>query len=412
MWETWRLILPKRTLASPNRVRTARRCALAALKRVLVNPTCGPTSPTCVLATPRDVLTTRRRVLTTRKRVLTTRKRVLTTRKRVLTTPRRALTTRKCLLATPAYALTTPRHALTTRKCLLLTPTDAPTTPRYALSTRKHALTTPNNALTTPKSLFIPPPFARWSCTPARSPPTRTVKTFVHLLQSAITSPGSNRHASAKPSLTAALARLMPRRSPACKQSSRPTRVNGHPCGSGRDFFMSTTRNVTVKGVELNLDMLLNGLASLFTTTNTIVVGGVAYTQKDFVKKVTDVVTPYKTRRDARTAFAQAQLSIAADEVATQKFVRAAKLAAVAVLGEDNPELAKLGFAPRRKATPQTSADKALKAERGRQTRQDRDTMGSRQKESVRAPELDQLTIGRSVATPASSPADPTKKAV
>lgn len=174
---------------------------------------------------------------------------------------------------------------------------------------------------------------------------------------------------------------------------------------------MSSNRNVTVKGFELGLDMLSGGIDALFVNQSTIVVGGVAYTKKELAAKLSDAVTPYKERRAARTLFNQKHLAVVEGYAAARKLARAVKIAALALLGEDNPELAKLGFKPRKTPKPPTGDELALRAARARRTREARGTLGSRQREKVHGAEIDQVTVG-DPATPASPTPDANRKAV
>ena len=173
---------------------------------------------------------------------------------------------------------------------------------------------------------------------------------------------------------------------------------------------MADNKDIVVKGLELQLDMIASGLPSLYQVTTPLVVDGVSYTQPDLVTKVQSFRTPYKGKRGAKQTLAQMQLEVDAVKEEAKKFVASLETTAASVLGATNPLLAQLGYKPKKKRKALTVEEKALAAAQGRVTRNQRQTLGSRQRAGIVAPPVDQIVINRDGTSKPVTPADTTKK--
>lgn len=144
------------------------------------------------------------------------------------------------------------------------------------------------------------------------------------------------------------------------------------------------TKNIAVKGLELQVDMMIQGIAALVPARSTVLIDGTSMTQPELLRAAQALQTSFKERRDLRSAFTQKQIEI--DETTTpsaKKMVAACKIMAATLLGASNPSLATFGFKPKRKPTPLTSEQKSQKAKRSRATREARHTLGPRQKLAI-----------------------------
>jgi hypothetical protein len=117
----------------------------------------------------------------------------------------------------------------------------------------------------------------------------------------------------------------------------------------------------------------------------TVVVNGTAMSAHELTLHLRKFDAFHKDIRRLRAELAKAYDALRKAKPEEREFLKAFKAGLVARYGEANPELAKFWVKPKRQPQPLTSEKKAQKAERIRQTRQARHTVGSRQRETIQA---------------------------
>ena len=156
---------------------------------------------------------------------------------------------------------------------------------------------------------------------------------------------------------------------------------------------------VVVRGLELAFDMLHSGVASLLSSSTSLVMGGKSVSQPDLLKAIEAACAPVKDERVAKAAYKKAVLARKERSREARKLVREVRAAIRVVLGEENPDLARFGIAPKSDPRPLTPEEKTLRAEKARRTRELRHTLGSRQKASIKAADVRSLAIGPDAGT-------------
>jgi hypothetical protein len=144
------------------------------------------------------------------------------------------------------------------------------------------------------------------------------------------------------------------------------------------------SKTITVKGVELHLDMLSAGLLQLFSPDATLEVGGKALKVSALLKDVDSRRVVYKTMRDLRNQLHARAQEKRVQGVDDQAFLNDVKIAVKGKLGRTNPDLPKVGFKAEHPRAKLTTEQKAVQAAKARATRAARHTLGSRQRESIR----------------------------
>lgn len=147
------------------------------------------------------------------------------------------------------------------------------------------------------------------------------------------------------------------------------------------------SKAVTVKGVELELDMIFTGLQQVFPPTTTFAAGGKNLALADLLKEVDARRTVYKTVRQLRGDLRAATQTKRDRRPEIEAFIKDVRIAATANLGRQNPELTKLGFPVEKPRHDLTAEEKASRAAKARATRAARHTMGARQKAGVHGDE-------------------------
>lgn len=171
-------------------------------------------------------------------------------------------------------------------------------------------------------------------------------------------------------------------------------------------------RDITVKGIELGIDMLVDGIATVIPGNATVNLDGKTMSQADALKAAQAIQAVYKARRDLRNALAAKNLEIVtATNDEARRFLNAAFHMAAATLGAQNHDLRKLGFKPKRPPTKLSAEEAARRAEKSRRTREARHTLGPRQKAQIHGAAPD-ASPAPAPATPAPSPADTNRRAV
>jgi hypothetical protein len=141
--------------------------------------------------------------------------------------------------------------------------------------------------------------------------------------------------------------------------------------------------NPVIKGPELVLDTALRGVETELGKGHTVVVSGTAMSAHELTLGLREYDDVYKNIRRIRGELAKAYDALRKAKPDEREFLKAFKAGLVARFGESNPELAKFGFKPKRQPQPLTSEEKAQRAEKNRQTRQARHTLGPRQREAI-----------------------------
>lgn len=154
------------------------------------------------------------------------------------------------------------------------------------------------------------------------------------------------------------------------------------------------TKNEThsISGTEKTLETFVDALKANVPAAAVINIDGVPYTQADLVKKAEEELAYFKSSQAAKDASKKATADLRQARPGIKRFVKSAKIGMKSYLGVDNPDIEKFGF--HLDKTGELSADKkAIRAEKARRTREARHTMGSRQKQSIHAPDVSSITI-------------------
>jgi hypothetical protein len=172
-------------------------------------------------------------------------------------------------------------------------------------------------------------------------------------------------------------------------------------------------KDVTVKGVELHLDMISEGLGQVFEDGTSFPMGGRSVPLQALQKDVDARRALYKRIREVRNELRRLTLEKRERQKETRSFLKTVKIAATALLGAGNPELTKLGYTVEKPRAQLTTDQKALAAERARATRAARHTLGPRQREAITG---DVATVAHAadkgtavVAEKPGAPAEPTR---
>ncbi|HZU99958.1 MAG TPA: hypothetical protein VFF73_24805 [Planctomycetota bacterium] len=163
-------------------------------------------------------------------------------------------------------------------------------------------------------------------------------------------------------------------------------------------------------GTERKLDLAVQGLQTAIPAGVTALsVGTVTYQIADLLTKAQGILKPWKDARAAHALLRAVSQSRAQDTTVARAFLADLKAALVVLLGRESQDLTKFGFKPQKTRRPLTSAEKVQRAAKANQTRQKRNTMGSRQKANLRSTGTPYVSIdptGKIEATP-TPPANP-----
>ena len=105
-------------------------------------------------------------------------------------------------------------------------------------------------------------------------------------------------------------------------------------------------RDFSPKGLEKNLELFKQGVATALPAGTTITVGGVTYGAADLEAKCADYLKPFADARDAEVAADQKRRSRNSLKPELRRFLADAKNAVRGTLGKGNPELSKFGMKP------------------------------------------------------------------
>jgi hypothetical protein len=184
--------------------------------------------------------------------------------------------------------------------------------------------------------------------------------------------------------------------------------------------------SIKVRGVTVDqlLVSLIAGVIAHFPSASSLVIDGVTYDKEALLQKLQEVNGPFKKAEDLRVQSSNAIKERDASEGAAATFAEKAALGLQYLFGSDANVMAAYGLTPpkaRRQLTPQEKVARAAKAA---ETRKLRNTMGSRQKQAVKATGEVEVTakVGSaatnatggngSTATPTASTATPANGAV
>jgi hypothetical protein len=168
-------------------------------------------------------------------------------------------------------------------------------------------------------------------------------------------------------------------------------------------------KDVTVKGVELHLDMIAEGLGQVFEDGTSFPMGGRSVPLQALQKDVDARRALYKRIRDVRNELRRLTLEKRERQKETRSFLKTVKIAATALLGAGNPELTKLGYTVEKPRTPLTTEQLSVAAEKARATRAARHTLGPRQREAIKGEVAHVADKGTAIVT--EKPGAPTDSA-
>ncbi|MEZ0229029.1 MAG: hypothetical protein ACAI25_10420 [Planctomycetota bacterium] len=139
------------------------------------------------------------------------------------------------------------------------------------------------------------------------------------------------------------------------------------------------------QGLELKVDKILKGIRAALPQGKTVDVDGKTYTVDELVKRLEPYGPIFSRPRELRAALrrAVADRRVAAPEVA--EFLTSLHAGLAGTLGRDNPVIEELGFPPRKTRRDETVEEKLRRVAKAQLTREERHTLGPRQKESLKA---------------------------
>ncbi len=168
-----------------------------------------------------------------------------------------------------------------------------------------------------------------------------------------------------------------------------------------------------VKGIELRLDTLITGLqAAAAKGITQLNVMGTPRPIADLLSSAQAAVKPWKDNRAARSVIHANVQNRASDTQVAKSLLDGVKAALVNMYGATSQELTTYGYKPKKARTKLTSSENVTAAAKRTLTRQERSTMGSRQKAGIQSTGTPVVTIGPDgtlIAPPASVAPAPAK---
>jgi len=147
-----------------------------------------------------------------------------------------------------------------------------------------------------------------------------------------------------------------------------------------------SNKQSTAGGVEHILDLASKAIPSAFPAGTVFQVNGAKYTSDELVAKLDSFQSYYggvrQKRADLRAVLEDRRRNIAPE---VRLFLPSLKQTLGSMLGVGSSDLEKFGFAPPKPRTPLTSEQLLARAAKSKVTRAKRQTLGSRQKQSLRA---------------------------
>ncbi len=145
------------------------------------------------------------------------------------------------------------------------------------------------------------------------------------------------------------------------------------------------------KGIELQYDTILAGLQALPATTQ-LTIQNTIYTPTSLGSVVNQNNAINKTVRALKLQWQQGVATRRGQKPADRKFIAAIRNAVIGLLGDENPDLVKFGFKPRKQHAA-TVQEKTLAVARGKETREARGTKGPRAKAAIQGDPPAQVTV-------------------
>jgi hypothetical protein len=162
-------------------------------------------------------------------------------------------------------------------------------------------------------------------------------------------------------------------------------------------FSMSKSRKVDFSlpsPREKKLATLVNGIETVFPSGATIVIEGTSYNQAAFLAKAQSFLNPEVAARQGHLALQKLVAAKDANAKPADLFYDQVKQALVPFVGSTNVDtLAAYGVAPRRKTSQATSAETVMRAAKANETRQARDTLGPKEKASIKGAVPTSVTV-------------------
>jgi len=152
---------------------------------------------------------------------------------------------------------------------------------------------------------------------------------------------------------------------------------------------------------EQHLATLADGLEKNLPPDKEVLVGGESVKAADLAKRVRERLALYRDARLARLAANQKAHERDEQHPGTRKLLRQVRTGLDGMFGDDNPELEKFGYQPKKQAAKPSYEEKVARHDKLIATRERNHTLGKRQKEALADGE----------ATPPSPPTPPPRTA-
>jgi hypothetical protein len=168
--------------------------------------------------------------------------------------------------------------------------------------------------------------------------------------------------------------------------------------------------NITTSPGSFEASVLkaIAGVTQVIPATSSLVLNGSSVTQKQLLVQLQNIADEYQAVRDAKSAYTTALQAERSSVTADKEYMLQFHAAIVAYFGRQSPQLAQFGFTPT-KPVKVTGAESVSKAAKAAATRELRGTLGSREKQAVKATETPDVTVsnGKVSVTPSTAPATP-----
>ncbi|MBS2027828.1 MAG: hypothetical protein JST54_08005 [Deltaproteobacteria bacterium] len=143
----------------------------------------------------------------------------------------------------------------------------------------------------------------------------------------------------------------------------------------------------------------LKGVEDAFSGKATLVIAGVTYDQAKLQAKLETLLAMYEQVDQRREEYRKAVADRDAQAQATETFVTQLDGGLKAYFGGDTAVLAKFGIALRKQPAPMSAEERLQRKTKLQETRRLRHTMGSRQKQAVKAEGEPTITVASPVVS-------------
>jgi hypothetical protein len=170
----------------------------------------------------------------------------------------------------------------------------------------------------------------------------------------------------------------------------------------------SNVNNNSPGKFETSVLKVIAGVTQVIPATSSLVINGSSVTQKQILAQLQNIADEYQAARDAKSAYTAALQSKRSDAAANKEYMLQLHAAIVAYFGRQNPQLVQFGYTPT-KTVKLTGAEIVSKTAKAAATRGLRNTLGSKQKQAVKATSTPDVTVSNGKASLASptAPAAP-----